>query len=40
MEEELKTKAELIKKQEELIQGWRKELKDQLEKHKTELKRV
>lgn len=40
MEEELKTKTERIKKQERLIQGWRKELKDQLEKHKTELERV
>lgn len=40
MEEELKTKTELIKKQERLIQGWRKELKDQLEKHKKELERV
>ncbi|KAL1832946.1 hypothetical protein DCAR_0102981 [Daucus carota subsp. sativus] len=40
MEEELKTKNELIKKQEKLIQGWRKELQDQLEKHKVELERV
>lgn len=40
MEEELKTKNEIIKKQEKLIQGWRNELKDQLNKHKTELKRV
>ncbi|CAK9175339.1 unnamed protein product [Ilex paraguariensis] len=40
MEDELKTKTELIKKQERLIQGWRKELKDQLEKHNTELERV
>ncbi|KAH7841670.1 hypothetical protein Vadar_032886 [Vaccinium darrowii] len=40
MEEELKTKSELIKKQERLIQGWRKELKDQLDKHNTELERV
>ncbi|KAJ6674947.1 MEDIATOR OF RNA polymerase II TRANSCRIPTION SUBUNIT 28 [Salix viminalis] len=40
MEEELKVKDELIKKQERLIQGWRKELKDQAEKHNTELERV
>ncbi|PWA99317.1 hypothetical protein CTI12_AA009840 [Artemisia annua] len=40
MEEELKTKTNLIKKQERLIQGWRQELKDQLEKHNTELERV
>ncbi|XP_043712957.1 mediator of RNA polymerase II transcription subunit 28 isoform X3 [Telopea speciosissima] len=40
MEEELKTKTELIKKHERLIQGWRKELKDQLDKHITELERV
>ncbi|KAI3701711.1 hypothetical protein L6452_26984 [Arctium lappa] len=40
MEEEVKTKTDLIKKQERLIQGWRKELKDQLEKHNTELERV
>ncbi|XP_059644388.1 mediator of RNA polymerase II transcription subunit 28-like [Cornus florida] len=40
MEEELKIKTELIKKQERLIQGWRKELKDQLDKHNTELERV
>lgn len=40
MEEELKIKNELIKKQEKLIQGWRKELQDQLEKHKIELERV
>ncbi|GJZ09779.1 mediator of RNA polymerase II transcription subunit 28 [Tanacetum coccineum] len=40
MEEELKTKNNLIKKQERLIQGWRQELKDQLEKHNTELERV
>ncbi|KAF9669319.1 hypothetical protein SADUNF_Sadunf14G0095200 [Salix dunnii] len=39
MEEELKVKDELIKKQERLIQGWRKELKDQAEKHNTELER-
>ncbi|KAL9347888.1 hypothetical protein Peur_059254 [Populus x canadensis] len=40
MEEELKVKDELIKRQERLIQGWRKELKDQAEKHNTELERV
>lgn len=40
MEEELKVKNELIKKQEKLIQGWRKELQDQLEQHKIELERV
>ncbi|KAF4374192.1 hypothetical protein F8388_022958 [Cannabis sativa] len=37
MEEELKVKTELINKHEKLIQGWRKELKDQLDKHLTEL---
>ena len=40
MEEELKIKIEIIKKQERLIQGWRKELKDQLGKHNAELERV
>lgn len=40
MEEELRIKADLIKKQERLIQGWRKELKDQLDKHINELERV
>ncbi|CAA0828218.1 Poly [Striga hermonthica] len=40
MEEELKVKTELINKQERLIQGWRMELKDQLEKHNIELERV
>ncbi|KAK2965175.1 hypothetical protein RJ640_019930 [Escallonia rubra] len=40
MEEELKAKNELIKKQERMIQGWRKELEDQLERHNTELERV
>ncbi|KAH7542691.1 hypothetical protein FEM48_Zijuj02G0101000 [Ziziphus jujuba var. spinosa] len=40
MEEELKIKNEIINKQENLIQGWRKELKDQLYKHHTELERV
>ncbi|KAL6003562.1 Mediator of RNA polymerase II transcription subunit 28 [Asimina triloba] len=40
MEDELKAKDELIKKHERLIQGWRKELKDQLDKHVTDLDRV
>ncbi|KAK9274294.1 hypothetical protein L1049_019108 [Liquidambar formosana] len=40
MEEELKIKNEVINKQERLIQGWRKELKGQLDKHNTELSRV
>ncbi|XP_073050468.1 mediator of RNA polymerase II transcription subunit 28 isoform X1 [Primulina eburnea] len=40
MEEELKVKAELIKKQERLIQGWRSELKEQFDKHNIELERV
>ncbi|KAK7399443.1 hypothetical protein VNO78_10625 [Psophocarpus tetragonolobus] len=39
MEEELNIKNELIKKQENLIQEWKKELKDQLDKHKIELDR-
>ncbi|CAN6349761.1 unnamed protein product [Urochloa humidicola] len=40
MEEELKTKSELIVKHKKLIEGWRKELKEQLGKHITELERV
>ena len=40
MEEELKVKSEMIKNQEKLIQGWRKDLADQLDKHNTELERV
>ncbi|KAK1291557.1 Mediator of RNA polymerase II transcription subunit 28 [Acorus calamus] len=40
MEDELKTKSEIIKKHERLIQGWRKEVNDQLDKHVTELERV
>ncbi|XP_010545002.1 PREDICTED: mediator of RNA polymerase II transcription subunit 28 [Tarenaya hassleriana] len=40
MEEELKTKIELIKKHERLIQDWRKEIKEQLDKHRIELERV
>ncbi|OAY61837.1 hypothetical protein MANES_01G220201v8 [Manihot esculenta] len=40
MEEEVQIKDGIIKKQETWIQGWRKELKDQLDKHKTELERL
>ncbi|CAK8578888.1 unnamed protein product [Lathyrus sativus] len=40
MEDELSEKNELIKKQEHLIQQWKKELTDQLDKHNTELNRV
>ncbi|KAM5570019.1 mediator of RNA polymerase II transcription subunit 28-like [Rosa sericea] len=40
MEEELNIKTEIIKKHERLIQGWKKELKDQLNKHNTELEKV
>ncbi|KAK4406997.1 Mediator of RNA polymerase II transcription subunit [Sesamum angolense] len=40
MEEELKVKTELINKQEKLIQGWRTELKDQLDKHKLSWKEL
>ncbi|XP_047045054.1 mediator of RNA polymerase II transcription subunit 28-like [Lolium rigidum] len=40
MEEELKIKSELIAKHKSLIEGWQKELKDQLGKHNTELERV
>lgn len=40
MEEELKVKSELIRKQEGLIQGWRIELENQLEKHNIELEKV
>nr|CAD1829808.1 unnamed protein product [Ananas comosus var. bracteatus] len=40
MEEELKTKSELIMKHEKIIQGWRKDLKEQLDRHITELERV
>ncbi|TQD98231.1 hypothetical protein C1H46_016185 [Malus baccata] len=40
MEEELRIKTEIIKKHERLIQGWKKELKDHLDKHNTELERV
>ncbi|GAB2210158.1 hypothetical protein Drorol1_Dr00015418 [Drosera rotundifolia] len=38
--EELKVKKEMVKKQEQLIQGWRKELKDQLLRHNAELEKV
>ncbi|XP_058787674.1 mediator of RNA polymerase II transcription subunit 28-like [Vicia villosa] len=40
MEDELNEKNELIKKQEQLILEWKKELTDQLDKHNTELNRV
>ncbi|KAG2616497.1 mediator of RNA polymerase II transcription subunit 28-like [Panicum virgatum] len=40
MEEELKIKSELIAKNKKLIEGWQKELKEQLGKHVTELERV
>ncbi|CAL0303108.1 unnamed protein product [Lupinus luteus] len=40
MEEELDRKNELIRKQENLIREWQKELKDQLDKHNTELNKV
>ncbi|GAB2237516.1 hypothetical protein Droror1_Dr00015418 [Drosera rotundifolia] len=40
MPEELKVKKEMVKKQEQLIQGWRKELKDQLLRHNAELEKV
>ncbi|XP_035549326.1 mediator of RNA polymerase II transcription subunit 28-like [Juglans regia] len=40
MEEDLRIKSDIIKKQERLIQGWRKDSKDQVDKHNIELKRV
>ncbi|KAG6530979.1 hypothetical protein ZIOFF_004749 [Zingiber officinale] len=40
MEEELKSKSDLIKQQEKLVEEWRKELKEQLQRHITELERV
>lgn len=40
MEEELKVKIEMVKKQESLIHEWRKELKGQMDKHISELERV
>ncbi|KAI0510472.1 hypothetical protein KFK09_011074 [Dendrobium nobile] len=39
MEDELKTKSELIKKHENRIEAWREELKEQLDRHTTELQR-
>ncbi|PKA60912.1 Mediator of RNA polymerase II transcription subunit 28 [Apostasia shenzhenica] len=39
-EDELKTKSELIKKHELLIDAWSKESKQQLDKHIAELGRV
>ncbi|CAO2839754.1 unnamed protein product [Amaranthus hypochondriacus] len=40
MEEELKVKTDLVRKQEQLIQGWKKALREQLDKHKSELEKV
>lgn len=40
MEEELKTKNALIQKHSQLIQTWRGEVKEQLDRHLTELERV
>ncbi|KAI4319373.1 hypothetical protein MLD38_032976 [Melastoma candidum] len=40
LEGELKTKTELVKKQETLIQEWRAKLKGQLDKLNSELERV
>ncbi|XP_022728207.1 mediator of RNA polymerase II transcription subunit 28-like [Durio zibethinus] len=40
MEEELKVKSKIVKNKEKLIQRWRKDLTDQLDKHNTELERV
>ncbi|KAL9260446.1 Mediator of RNA polymerase II transcription subunit 28-like protein [Drosera capensis] len=40
MQEELKVKKEIVRKQEQLIQGWRKDLKDQLDGHNVELGKV
>ncbi|XP_062179294.1 mediator of RNA polymerase II transcription subunit 28-like [Phragmites australis] len=40
MEEELKTNSEFIAKHKKLIEGWQKELKEQLGKHITKLERV
>ncbi|CAH9124931.1 unnamed protein product [Cuscuta epithymum] len=40
MEEELKMKREIISKQEKLIEEWREQLGNQLNKHNTELERV
>lgn len=40
LEDELKKKDELILKTEKKYEGWKNELKEQLDKHITELKRV
>ncbi|GAB2272590.1 Mediator of RNA polymerase II transcription subunit 28 [Dionaea muscipula] len=40
MQEELKAKTEMIREQERMIQGWRKNLKDQLDGHDVELGKV
>ncbi|KAA0044351.1 hypothetical protein IC582_017526 [Cucumis melo] len=40
IEEELKVKNDIIKKQERLIEGWKKDLKEQLDKHNNELEKV
>lgn len=40
MEEELKIKDVLVQKQEKVIQEWKKELRDRLDKHNAELERV
>ncbi|GAB4835676.1 Mediator of RNA polymerase II transcription subunit 28 [Ancistrocladus abbreviatus] len=40
MEEELEVKTEIVKKQEQLIEGWKKELKDLVHKHNAELEKV
>ena len=40
MEEELKIKDELVQKQEKVIQEWKKELRDRLDKQNVELERV
>ncbi|KAI3929305.1 hypothetical protein MKX01_006541 [Papaver californicum] len=40
MEKEVTSKSDLIKKHKKLILGWRKELKDQLDKHNKELEKV
>ncbi|KAK0573673.1 hypothetical protein LWI29_011824 [Acer saccharum] len=40
MEEELKKKNELIEKNERLIEGWKKELKNRLDERNAELERV
>ncbi|XP_047308925.1 mediator of RNA polymerase II transcription subunit 28 [Impatiens glandulifera] len=40
MEEEIRVKSDLIEKQIRLIQGWKGELQDQLDKHNSELEKV